>query len=301
MNGSNGHRPGWVDPRLYPFEDRWLVVDGHTIHYVDEGPRHAPVLLFVHPQPSWSFSYRRQIEDLRKDFRCVALDLPGCGLSEAAADYGFTLIEQARVLEHFVQALDLKDLIVWANDAGGPTSVLGLSPLADRVRGLVVGGTFGWSLQDYPYVTKMIRRFSGRAARAINRRFNVVTGSMTSFVALGTRSMSHREKRHYTKAKRDGRSRDATLRVFRSFLDPATEAALNRAIRAFHGKVVLIQFGERDPMTSQGWPERWAREIPDHRVIILPRAKHFPFEDAPEATIRNFRSWWSDLNARGAS
>lgn len=301
MNPDDGHRPEWVDPALYPFEDRWVTIDGNRIHYVDEGPRGAPVLLFVHPQPSWSFSYRRQIEALRKAFRCIAPDMPGCGLSEASEGYGFTLAEQALVLEHFVRALDLRDMIVWANDAGGPTSVLGLGPLAGRVRGLVVGGTFGWSLEDYPYVTKMIRRFSGRAARAINRRLNVVTGSMTSFIALGTRRMSRAEKRHYTRAKKDGRARDGTLQIFRSFMDPATEAALNRAITAFRDKSVLIQFGERDPMTRQGWPERWAKEIPDHRLVILPRAKHFPFEDAPEATIRNFEAWWGDLNGRGAA
>ncbi len=299
MTPDDGHRPAWLDTGLFPFTSRWITIDGNRIHYVDEGPRDAPILLFAHPQPSWIFSYRQQIESLRKDFRCVAPDMPGCGLSEASPGYGFTLGEQARVLRDFVKALDLEDMFVWANDAGGPTSVLGLSHVADRVRGLVVGGTFGWSLEDYPYVAKMIRRFSGRAARAINRRLNVVTGSMTSFIALGTRRMSRVEKRHYTRAKKDRRARDGTLRVFRSFLDPATEAALDRSIHAFRDKPVLIVFGERDPMTRQGWPERWAQEIPDHRTVILPRAKHFPFEDAPDATIQNFRSWWVDLNARG--
>lgn len=301
MTGENGHRPDWVDPALYPFEDRWITIDGHRIHYVDEGPRDAPVLLFVHPQPGWSFSYRFQISGLRTAFRCVAPDLPGCGLSEAAAGYGYTLQEQARVLAGFVAALDLKDLTVWANDGGGPTAVLALAPVADRVKGLVVGGTFGWSLEDYPYVTKMIRRFSGRIPRAINRRVNMIGRSMGSSIALGTRRMSRAEKRHYVRPMDDGERRDAPLRIFRSFMDPATEAALNRSIDAFREKAALIQFGERDPMTAQGWPERWAKEIPDHRLVILPRAKHFPFEDAPELTIRNFESWWADRNGPGAS
>lgn len=295
MTPDDGHRPAWVDSTLYPFEDRWITVDGNRIHYVDEGPRDAPVLLFVHPQPGWSFSFRQQVSELRGSFRCVAPDLPGCGLSDVAEGYGFTLPEQARVLGHFVERLDLNDITVWANDGGGPTSILALAPQANRVRGLVVGGTFGWSLQNYPYVTKMIRRFSGRGVRAINRRFNVIGRSMASFMALGTRSMSRTERRHYTRPMHNGQRRDAPLRIFRSFMDPETEVALNRALAAFHDKAVLIQFGERDPMTAQGWPERWAKEIPDHRLVILPRAKHFPFEDAPEATIRNFEAWWGDL------
>lgn len=52
-------------------------------------------------------------------------------------------------------------------------------------------------------------------------------------------------------------------------------------------------------MTRQGWPERWAKEIPDHRLHILPLVRHFPFEDAPEATVHNFRVWWAGMKPLG--
>ena len=55
------------------------------IHYVDEGTCDA--LLLLHGNPSWSFLYRKIIAALRGDFRCVALDFPGYGLSDAAPDY----------------------------------------------------------------------------------------------------------------------------------------------------------------------------------------------------------------------
>ncbi len=79
-------RPDWVDSSLYPFNDQWMMIDGHRIHYVDEGPRDAPVLLFIHPGLGWSFTYRYQIKELSDKFRCVAPDLPGYGLSEARED-----------------------------------------------------------------------------------------------------------------------------------------------------------------------------------------------------------------------
>ncbi|OLE70932.1 hypothetical protein AUF78_04360 [archaeon 13_1_20CM_2_51_12] len=100
MNMSNiGHDvPDWVDHENYPFEHKWMPLDGHRIHYVDEGPRAKPVLLFVHPGPGWSFSYRYQIQHLSNEFRCVGPDLPGYGLSEAADGYRYTLMEQGLVL-----------------------------------------------------------------------------------------------------------------------------------------------------------------------------------------------------------
>jgi hypothetical protein len=53
-----GRRPAWVDDELFPFASRFLHLDGHTIHYVDEG--HGPLLLLYHGNPTWSFLYRHR-------------------------------------------------------------------------------------------------------------------------------------------------------------------------------------------------------------------------------------------------
>jgi haloalkane dehalogenase len=78
-------RPAWVDDELFPFESRFIAIDGHTVHYVDEGS--GPTLLLLHGNPTWSFVYRDVIRALRDEFRCVALDYPGFGLSSPRAGY----------------------------------------------------------------------------------------------------------------------------------------------------------------------------------------------------------------------
>src|SRR5881396_2239646 len=203
-NGSTDiRRPDWVDSQLYPFEDRWMILDGHRVHYVDEGPREAPVLLFVHPGAGWSFTYRYHIQQLKNEFRCVAPDLPGYGLSEAADGYRYTLQEQADVLEQFVEALDLRRIVAWANDGGGPTVVLALSDHTDRVLGLVVGGTFGWSIKPYRMVVWPLRVFTSRVFRAVNRYTNFLAWSMGSKMALGTRRLTKAERPQYTQPFRE--------------------------------------------------------------------------------------------------
>src|SRR5262245_21184793 len=74
-------RPAWVDPALFPFRSRFVDIDGHRIHFVDEGS--GPTILFLHPGPAWCFYFHEFIRDLRDGFRCVALDYPGFGLSVA--------------------------------------------------------------------------------------------------------------------------------------------------------------------------------------------------------------------------
>jgi haloalkane dehalogenase len=64
-------RPAWVDDELFPFESRFIDIDGHSIHYVDEGS--GPALLFLHGNPTWSFDYSKVIESLRQEFRCIVL------------------------------------------------------------------------------------------------------------------------------------------------------------------------------------------------------------------------------------
>ena len=297
LGGKSHSRPGWVDEDLYPFRDNWITVDGSVVHYVDEGPRDAPVLLFVHPGAGWSFTYRYHIRQLKRDFRCVAPDLPGYGLSEARTGYGYTLMEQAAILGQFVKSLNLQRIVAWANDGGGPTIVLGLAHHTERILGLVVGGTFGWSIKPYRGVVWPLRLFTSRVFRFLNRYTNLLGSLMGSKSALGTRSLSKAEREHYTMPFKERSTRNRTLKLYSSFLDRTVQGALDEALPAFREKPVLIQFGERDAMTGQHWPERWAKEFPNSRCNILPHVGHFTFEGGPEATVENFRSWWADARS----
>ena len=98
-------RPTWIPERLYPFASRFAEAEGARVHYADEGE--GPPLLLLHGNPTWSFLYRDVIRGLSDRFRCIAVDLPGFGLSQAPPGYGFTPAEHARVLEALVERLDL--------------------------------------------------------------------------------------------------------------------------------------------------------------------------------------------------
>lgn len=59
QEGSVGEatgRPSWLPREEFPFESRFLTVDGHRVHYVDEGS--GPTLLFVVAGAAWSFVFR---------------------------------------------------------------------------------------------------------------------------------------------------------------------------------------------------------------------------------------------------
>ena len=78
------------------------------MHYIDQGPRDAPPLLMVHGNPTWSFYYRNLVAGLSDQYRTVAVDHIGCGLSDKPADYDYCLQNRIDNLTSLVESLDLQ-------------------------------------------------------------------------------------------------------------------------------------------------------------------------------------------------
>src|SRR4051794_40261264 len=158
-------RPAWVDAELYPYEDHWADFDGHELHYLDEGD--GPPLLMLHGNPTWSFTWRGVIDGLRDRYRCIAVDLPGFGLSRAPADgYGFTPREHAEVVGRLVRELDLRGATLLCQDWGGPVGFAVATQLPERFGAFVIGNTWAWPMTG----NRGARVFSGVLGSGLGRR-----------------------------------------------------------------------------------------------------------------------------------
>jgi tRNA(adenine34) deaminase len=119
----------------YPWQPRYLAdlpaLGGLRLHYLDEGPRDAPVTwLCLHGNPGWSYLYRHFIpEFLAAGHRVVAPDLIGFGKSDKPKReqaHGFAWHRQ--VLLEWIERLDLRHVALTVQDWGG---LLGLTlPMA---------------------------------------------------------------------------------------------------------------------------------------------------------------------------
>ena len=119
----------------FPFEARYLNAGDVRLHYVDEGPRDAQPLLFVHGNPTWSYLWRRPLAELpAQGRRCVAFDHMGFGRSDKPPQLGrYTLqthIDNALAL---IDELDLRDVVLVAHDWGGPIGLGAMLERADRL------------------------------------------------------------------------------------------------------------------------------------------------------------------------
>jgi len=109
----------------FPYKPHYLEIDGIRVHYVDEGPKDAEVMLLMHGEPSWSFLYRHMIPILvEAGFRTVAPDLVGFGRSDKPTKQeDHTYAKHVTWMTKLVEKLDLKRITLFCQDWG---SLIGL-------------------------------------------------------------------------------------------------------------------------------------------------------------------------------
>jgi haloalkane dehalogenase len=122
------------------------------IHYVDQGSRHAPALVLLHGQPSWSFLYRRQITHLaERGYRVIAPDLVGFGKSDKPSNVNDHSYEgHVTWMSGFFEALQLDRPTLVVHDWGGLIALPIVAVRPERFGRLVILNT---SLPDGSDVT----------------------------------------------------------------------------------------------------------------------------------------------------
>ena len=285
-------RPFVVPESLYPFTSRWLEVEGLPVHYVDEGE--GPTLLFLHGNPTWSFLYRDIVRDLRDDFRCLALDYPGMGMSgkprdHGRPDYGFTPAEHSRVVEGLVEALDLSDITLMVQDWGGPIGLGFATRRPELIARLVIGNTWAWPAdeRDMKMFSTLLGLGPGRWAVLGLNLF------IERLLPMGCeRQIEPAVMGAYRAPYPRWRDRKP-LAVFPRAIVKSRPylTSVVQALDVLLDKPVRIVWGKRDKAFRKRELERWKRIFPDAGVRVLEDAGHFIQEDAPQAIVEEIRDF----------
>lgn len=125
--------------KLYPFEDHEIRVGPHRYHYIEEGAG-EPVLM-VHGNPTWSFYWRNLVLATRTEFRAIAVDHIGCGLSDKPQQYDYTLETHIDNLVQLITEKDLSDINLLVHDWGGAIGLGAAVRMPDRFKRLVLFNT----------------------------------------------------------------------------------------------------------------------------------------------------------------
>ncbi len=121
----------------FDYAPHFLRVDDYEgsslkLHYIDEGPRDANVVLMLHGEPSWSYLYRKMIGPVvEAGYRVIAPDLIGFGKSDKPTERSdYTYQRHLDWIRQVIIQLDLKNITLVCQDWGG---LLGLRLVAEHL------------------------------------------------------------------------------------------------------------------------------------------------------------------------
>lgn len=273
----------------YPFASNWLTLEGHKYHYLDEGPRDAPVVLMLHGNPTWSYYYRTLIPEISKTHRVIVPDHMGCGLSDKPQSYSYTIDQHIKNVSRLVNELRLEDITLMVHDWGGVIGMGYAINHPENVKQFVLFNTAAFYLRRIPFLILLCRPklLGGWIVRGLNA-FTWVA----SYRAMA-------DKKRMQNGVRQGylapyNSWDNRIAIHRFVQDIPWEddhpslptiMRIDEEINQFTDKRMLFLWGEDDFVFDEKFLAEWQRRFPQAETHLLENAGHYVVEDAHERIV----------------
>jgi haloalkane dehalogenase len=279
----------WVDRAAYPFADHFLEVDGGRMHYVDEGA--GEPILFLHGTPVWSFLYRHMITALRGEFRCIAPDHIGFGLSAKPPAWGYSFAEHAHNLARLIDHLGLRRFTLVVHDLGGP---IGLSYALDhpeRVARLLIANSFMWPMTGEFAVPPIGKLFGSPLGRWLYLRQNASARMLLPMVYGDRSKLTPAIHQQYIAPFPRPEDRHGMFAFAQQMAAGAPWCAGLWERRAALADIpASLVWGMKDVAFGPKFLARWRELLPEAPVLELPDAGHFVQEEAPTQTVDALRA-----------
>ncbi|TCL08106.1 haloalkane dehalogenase [Shimia isoporae] len=284
----------------FPFESRFVDVNGSRIHYVDEGE--GDPVLFIHGNPTSSYLWRNIIPHTVPHGRAIALDLIGMGKSDKP-DLGYRFADHVPYLDGFIEALGLKNITLVIHDWGSALGFHYAHRHPDNIRGIAfmegVIRPMTWSgfPPDFRTGFKMMRT-TGLGWLMISGANVFVNKILPSAIV---RDLSAEEMVHYRAPYPTAKSRKP-VRVWPTEIpidgSPSDVHDIVAAYSAWLGETdvpMLLFFGSPGG-TIRADGVQWCRDtIRNLRVVDVGAGIHFIQEDNPHLIGRELANWLQEL------
>ncbi len=281
---------------LYPFKSQWMNIEGNQIHYIDVGV--GPVILFSHPPLGSSFMYRDFVQVLSRNYRCIAIDYPGFGLSKASPDYSPNLKGQAAILKKFILQLQLKKVFLLGHDTGGPSAFHVAIEKPDLFEGLILTDTIIYPVSEYPRISRMLKIVGSPFFTWLNAISNLLVRLTFSF-GVRTRKLNQEEKYEYRRMFNTSAKRQMITRMLYNLRE--SEVFMKNIKLGFEtilqSKPTLLIYGDQDPVHQMGIANRIHNLMPKSKLFLINGEGHFPHEGKASQMSDIIHSWIDSLQS----
>ncbi len=265
----------------------FVDVAGRRLYYYAAGTRGRgdPVVL-LHGFPGSSHSWRLVVPLLPEGRRVVVPDLAGSGRSDGPGAAGGTLHDHAALVTGLLDNLGIERAALVGHGFGGGVALAMAVAHQSRVAALALIGTpaFGAWPRRLGRLARLAAPFGGALGPAVLASF--VHGS--ALRGFADRDAGRRSLDISLRASASRLGLDAIRANLRAQQDPAI--ATLAADLAHLSVPTTVIWGEADPFLDPSVGRRLRDAIPGATLALIPGARHFVAEDAPDQCARAIRA-----------
>ncbi len=264
-----------------------------NIAYIDEGSG-SETIIFIHGLGSYLPAWKKNIPELSKQYRCIAIDLPGYGKSSKNPHNG-KMSFYAKVVSEFIDNLGLENVILAGHSMGGQISMVAAMHYPDKVKKLILVDPAGFEL-FHPGQRLWFKDVMTPNLVRLTTVEAIETNLATNFYNMPKDAMFMIEDRIAMRTADD--FENYCYAVSQSVAGMVDEPVFDKL--QYIKQPTLIFFGENDnlipnrylnPGKTEPIARSGANEIKNSKLIMVPKCGHFMMFEKSEtfnSEVANF-------------
>lgn len=263
------------------------------VHYREDGPSGAPVLILVHGYGDSHFTWEGWTKALSESHRVIAIDLPGHGLTRAPKEYRLEADALADLVAEVASKAGAERFAIAGNSLGGGVAWRTAVRHPEKVEALILVDAAGWPrtvplaespslafrILSHPWGREFLKRIDNKPLIRQGLKTQVGNPEVITDAFIDRWAELQRAPFH----------RDILLEA--NLTSEATPEVIS-ALRV----PTLILWGEVDPLITKDAGEKFAEHIEGSRLIVYPETGHLPQVEIPEQSAKDVSDF---LKAQG--
>jgi pimeloyl-ACP methyl ester carboxylesterase len=130
-----------------------ITIQGLNIYYEmyhHDASQHKPTIVLIHGFLSSTFSYRKLVPLLAKEYRVLAIDFPPFGRSEKSRNFIYSYSNIANLVIELIDTLNLKNIVLVGHSMGGQISLNIIRKRPELVQKIVLLCSSGYLERSKP-------------------------------------------------------------------------------------------------------------------------------------------------------